>query len=141
MSSLPCRREANAWCDVYLYMQPSTSRVWGFFCSNALTRYLLVGGLGDMCLSRSLFLSLLLEATRHLRLALEFWLRCTHAPTWSSTFDNDTTAGIDSRVAMSHVSGGFRCRNRVADELACPTDCRKFEMLSYRSKIVMAIVC
>lgn len=49
-----------------------------FFCSNALTRYLLVGGLGDMCLSRSLFLSLLLEAARHLRLVLEF---CSDART------------------------------------------------------------
>lgn len=49
-----------------------------FFCSNALTRYLLVGGLGDMCLSLSLFLSLLLEAARHLRLVLEF---CSDART------------------------------------------------------------
>lgn len=50
-----------------------------FFCSNALTRYLLVGGLGDMCLSRSLFLSLLLEAARHSRLVLEF---CSDALTY-----------------------------------------------------------
>lgn len=50
----------------------------GFFCSNALTRYLLVEGLGDMCLSRSLFLSLLLEAAHHIRLVLEF---CSDART------------------------------------------------------------
>lgn len=57
-------------------------------------------------LALSLFLSLLLETARHLRLVLKFWLRCTHAPTWSSTFDNDTTAG------MTRVS---QCRMYLAD--------------------------
>lgn len=60
-----------------------------------------------MCLSRSLFLSLLLEAARHLQLVLEFCSDArTHAPTWSSTFGNNTTAG------MTRVS---QCRMYLAD--------------------------
>lgn len=122
-------------------MQPSTSRVWGVFFAQMHSRGTSQLGGWETCVSLALsfFLSyskLLviygwswsfaqMHARTNLVLHIRQWYHSRH----------------DSRVAMSHVSGGFRCRIRVADKLACPTDCRKFEMLSYRSKIVMAIVC
>lgn len=77
-----------------------------FFCSNALTRYLLVGGVGrHVSLSLSLSFSLA-RSCSSFTASPGVLLRCTHAPTWSSTFDNDTTAG------MTRVS---QCRMYLAD--------------------------
>lgn len=102
----PCRREANAWCDVYLYMQP---RVWGgggiflLKCTHEVPPSWGVGR--HLSLSLSLSFSLA-RSCSSFTAGPGVLLRCTHAPTWSSTFDNDTTAG------MTRVS---QCRMYLAD--------------------------
>lgn len=105
MSSLPCRREANGWCDVYLYMQP---RVWegDFFLLKCTHEVPPSWGVGrHVSLSLSLSFSLA-RSCSSFTAGPGVLLRCTHAPTWSSTFENDTTAG------MTRVS---QCRMYLAD--------------------------